>query len=168
MCDIRCPSWGTTTFPLNTQTKRAWLFKANWDADNRQEQWRWWGYDGDDDDVGGWCNHMSGSQRAMIQWLVFGEKRTEGTASQPQSGQAFNSNFQIFQGFVLLKKNEVQAWTNSKYFRGSGDRRQAFEFSSWLDKPIKIDIQSLTVTIDHGQSSRKNSDVVFIENSYML
>ena len=47
---------------------------------------------------------MSGSQRAMIQWLVFGEKRTEGTASQPQSGQAFNSNFQIFQGFVLLKR----------------------------------------------------------------
>ena len=40
----------------------------------------------------------------MIQWLVFGEKKTEGTASQPQSGQAFNSNFQIFQVFVFVLK----------------------------------------------------------------
>ena len=40
-----------------------------------------------------------------------------------------------------------------------------FVFSPWLDQPIKIDIQSLT--IDHGKISQKNIDVVFIENSHM-
>ena len=34
-----------------------------------------------------------------------------------------------------------------------------------IDKPIKIDIQSLT--IDHGQISQENIAVVFIENTCM-
>ena len=42
---------------------------------------------------------------------------------------------------------------------------RTFWISSWLDKPIKIDIQSLT--IDHGQISQENIDVVFIENTCM-
>ena len=61
--------------------------------------------DGDDDDVGGRVVQSYVRESARNDpVLVFGEKRTEGTTSQPQSGQTFNSNFQIFQVFVLLKR----------------------------------------------------------------
>ena len=74
----------------------------------------------------------------MIQWLVFGEKRTEGTASQPQSGQAFNSNFQIFQVFVLLKRIKCKGEILPHYLLSTSPPHYPLLHDSWLRRVSKF------------------------------